>query len=102
MHAVIAMAPAPGSGGSGGMITIGYVVFMGLIFYFWLIAPQRSKAKKHAAMLDALKSGDKVVTSGGIYGTVTGVDDTKVQLKIANQVTIEVAKAAIAGSQPEA
>lgn len=66
-----------------------------VIFYFLVIAPARKKAKAHAQTLAALRAGDKVITSGGLYGTVVGVDDTKVQLRIADQVKVDVAKHAI-------
>ena len=89
---------SPGPGQSGSLLTnLVPFVLMFAIFYFLLIAPQRKKAKAHTAMLQALKAGDRVVTNGGIYGTVVGVDDQKVQLRIADQVKIEIAKHAIAG-----
>jgi preprotein translocase subunit YajC len=101
MVSLLAMVP-PGSGQSGSLLTnLVPFVLMFVIFYFLLIAPQRKKAKAHTAMLQALKAGDRVVTSGGIYGTVVGVDDQKVQLRVADQVKIEIAKHAIAGLQTE-
>lgn len=73
------------------------------IFYFLLILPAQRRQKKAAEMLAALKTGDKVVTNGGIYGTIVGLDekDGSVQLRIAEQVKIKVARSAIAGAQPE-
>ena len=73
------------------------------IFYFLLIMPAQKRQKKAAEMLAALKVGDKVVTNGGIYGTIVGLDekDSAVQLRIADQVKIKVARSAIAGMQPE-
>jgi preprotein translocase subunit YajC len=73
------------------------VIVMG-IFYFLLILPQQRRQKQLKAMLAALKTGDKVVTSGGIYGTIAGIDgDTNtVILKVADQVKIRVARSAIA------
>ena len=98
---LLAMVP-PGPGQSGSLVsTLVPFLLMFVIFYFLLIAPQRKKAKAHTAMLEALKAGDRVVTSGGIYGTVVGVDAQKVQLRVADQVKIEVAKHAIAGLQTE-
>ena len=97
MVSPLAMMP-PGPGQSGSLLTnLVPFVLMFAIFYFLLIAPQRKKAKAHTAMLQALKAGDRVVTNGGIYGTVVGVDDQKVQLRIADQVKIDIAKHAIAG-----
>ena len=97
---VAMMPPAPGQAGSL-LTNLVPFVLMFAIFYFLLIAPQRKKAKAHTAMLAALKAGDRVVTNGGIYGTVVGVDDQKVQLRVADQVKIEIAKHAIAGLQSE-
>jgi preprotein translocase subunit YajC len=73
------------------------------IFYFLLIMPAQRRQKKAAEMLAALKSGDKVVTNGGIYGTIVGLDenDGTVQLRVADQVKIKVTRSAIAGMQPE-
>ena len=72
------------------------LVLVFVIFYFLLIAPQRRKQKLHAKMLAELKSGDRVVTAGGLYGTVVGVTDTIVQLRIADQVKVEVTRHSIA------
>lgn len=76
-------------------------VLIFVVFYFLLIAPARKKQKKHAEMIENLKAGERVITQGGIYGTVVGVTDSVVQLRVANQVTIEVAKHAIAGLQQQ-
>jgi len=65
------------------------------IFYLLLIRPQQQQKKKLEAMLKDLKRGDRVVTSGGIIGTVTGVDDSKAVLKVADDVKIEFAKSSI-------
>jgi preprotein translocase subunit YajC len=67
------------------------------VFYFLVFAPMRKKQKKHGEMLAALKAGDRVVTSGGIHGTVVGVSDDVVQLRIADQVKIDVSKSAVSG-----
>ncbi len=68
------------------------------IMYFMVIMPQQRQRKKMQAMLGALKTGDKIVTSGGIYGTVNGIDGDSVILKISSepQVKIRIARAAIA------
>jgi preprotein translocase subunit YajC len=78
-----------------------WILVMG-IFYVLLILPQQKRQKKLQELLAGLKSGDKVITSGGIYGTVVGLEDNAVQLRIADQVKIKVSRAAIAGLQPEA
>lgn len=105
LTSLIAMTP-PSDGGSGPGLG-GLVLQLGLIFLvFWfvLIAPMRRKQKKHQEMLEAMKPGDKVVTNGGIFGTVTAVGERTIHIRIADQVKIEVAKHAVAGLQgdPEA
>jgi preprotein translocase subunit YajC len=73
------------------------------IFYFLIIRPQqrrqRQAQQERDAMLNALKAGDKVVTTGGIYGTIVAVRDSTVQLRIAQSVSVEVLRSAIAGPQ---
>lgn len=71
------------------------VIVMG-IFYVLLILPQQKQQKQVREMRSALKNGDKVITSGGIYGTIVGLEDDAVQLRIADQVKVRVARAAIA------
>jgi preprotein translocase subunit YajC len=83
-----------GAGSSLGMF-LPMIIVMG-IFYVMLILPQQRQRKKTQAMLAALKNGDKVVTTGGIYGTVNGIDGDTVILKIADQVKIRIARSAIA------
>lgn len=70
-----------------------------VIFYFLLILPAQRERKRKQQMLSTLKPGDRVVTSGGLYGTVVGLRDDVVQLRIADQVRVEVARYAIAGVQ---
>ncbi len=87
---------ASGSSGFGG-----FLIPLGLMFaimYFMVIMPQRRQRKKMQAMLAELKSGDKIVTSGGMYGTINGIDGDSVILKISSepQVKIRIARAAIA------
>ena len=69
---------------------------MFLILYLLMIRPQRQQQRRHAAMIESLKPGDEVITSGGIYGDVTSVEDDRVTLEIAEDVEIEVVKRAIA------
>lgn len=71
------------------------------VFYVLLIVPQQRQRKKTREMLANLKSGDRVVTSGGIYGTIAGFRENVVQLQVANQVRIDVSRSAIAGLQPD-
>ena len=69
------------------------VIFV--IFYFFLIRPQQKKSKEHQALLNALKKDDKVITSGGIYGTIVSVKGDIAEVKIADNVKVQVAKSAI-------
>lgn len=85
-------APPPG-GGLGAFIPI---ILIFVIFYFLLIRPQMKKQKEHQRMVSALKTGDKIVTSGGMYGLITNVRDTTVTLKIADNVKVEMDRNSIA------
>ncbi|MCL4305927.1 preprotein translocase subunit YajC [bacterium] len=69
-----------------------------VVMYFLMIRPQQKRQKQHAAMLSALKSGDEVVTSGGLFGTIVGIDDKDgtMWLKIANDVKVKVDRSAVA------
>ena len=69
------------------------------IFYFVMVMPMRKRQQKVQAFLAALKVNDKVITTGGIYGSITRVSDNSVQLQVANNVRIEVSRAAIVGYQ---
>jgi len=69
------------------------------IFYLLIYRPMRRRQKSHEAMIAALKNGDKVITNGGVYGTIAGLRENTVLLKVADQVKIEVAKSAVASLQ---
>ena len=69
------------------------------IFYLLIYRPMRRRQKSHEAMIAELKNGDKVITNGGVYGTVAGLRENTVLLKVADQVKIEVAKSAVASLQ---
>ena len=90
------LAPAQGDQKSF-LISLLPIVLVFVVFYFLLIAPARKKQKKLQEMINNLKSGDRVVTTGGIYGTVVGISDNVVQLRIAANVKIDIAKSAVAG-----
>jgi preprotein translocase subunit YajC len=95
MTAAILLQAAGGGGFGGFLIPLG---LMFAIMYFMVIMPQQRQRKKMQAMLAELKAGDKVITNGGIYGTVNGIDGDSVILKISAepQVKIRIARAAIA------
>jgi len=72
------------------------LLFIGVIFYFLLIRPQQKQRKEQQKLISTLKTGDKVVTAGGIYGMIANVKETTVMLKIADNVKIEIDKASVA------
>lgn len=80
---------------SGGIVAFLPLVLIMVIFYLLLILPAQRRQKKTAEMQQALKNGDKVLTSGGIYGTVAGLEDNAIVLRIAEQVKIRVSRTAI-------
>jgi preprotein translocase subunit YajC len=85
----------------GGMLTFLPLLLIMVVFYVLLILPAQRRQKKTTQMLQALKNGDKVITNGGIYGTVVGLEDDTVQLRIADQVKIKLSRSAIVGLQAE-
>ena len=85
----------------GGITLFLPLVLIMVIFYFLMILPQQRRQKKVAEMLRNLKNGDKVITNGGIYGTIVGLEDDAVQLRIADQVKIKIARSAISALQVE-
>jgi preprotein translocase subunit YajC len=95
---VVAMA-APGQPQAlGQFVALALIV---AIFYFVILLPMKRRQKKIQEFQNALKVGDKVITTGGIYGQIQKVNDKSVQLQVAEKVRIEVAKAAIGGKQGE-
>src|ERR1700720_1043032 len=94
---LLAQAPAQPSGIA---LFLPLILIM-VIFYFLMILPAQRRQKKVTEMLKALKTGDKVITNGGIYGTIVGLEDEAVQLRVAEQVKMKVARSAIAGLQAE-
>lgn len=91
---------AADSGAGWGLAQLLPFILIFGIFYFLLILPQQRQRRKIQEMLKNLKTGDRVVTSGGIYGTIVGFRDSGVvQLQVASQVKVDVARSAIAGLQ---
>lgn len=85
------MQPAQGEGGGGGLTST--LVMFGLIFlvfYFMIIRPQQKRQKERQKMLEALKKGDKVVTSGGIHGTIVGIEEKTILVQISDNVKVKV------------
>lgn len=92
---IFAMASPGGEGGSPFAMLLP-IVGMLAIFYLLLIRPQQKRQKEQQSMIAALRKGDRVMTSGGIYGTVAGIKDNIVVLKIAENVKIEILKNSVA------
>ena len=95
---VLAMGSPPGPGVNP-YVQLIPIALVFAIFYFIILLPTKRKQKKLQEFLDALKVGDRVVTSGGIYGSVTKVNGQTVQLQIADKVRVELSKNAIIGYQ---
>ena len=90
-------------GGGGGLSGMIMIIAMVVIFYFFMIRPQSQKQKEIKKAREAMQSGDKVVTAGGIHGKIKEVSDNIIYLEIAQGVTIKVDKASVfpAGTQTE-
>src|SRR5216117_3985950 len=88
-----AASASPGGGGSGAVAT--QLLFFVAIFWFLLIRPQQKQKREREQMLAALKRGDRVVTTGGLHGTITGLDAQKVVLRVTDQVKLEFDRVAI-------
>ena len=87
-------AAAPGGGDF--FMSLLPLILIFVVFYMLLIRPQQKKAKEHQAMIAAVKRNDQVLTSGGIYGKVTKVEDATVMVEVAKDVQIKVAKGTLA------
>ena len=92
-----------GSSSMGSFLQFLPIVLILGIFYLLTYRPMKTRQKNHESLLQSLKNGDKVITSGGVHGTVAGVRETTVLLKVSDQVKIEFAKSAVASlrSKPE-
>ena len=87
-----------GGGQAGGLTAFVPLILMFVIFYFLLIRPQQKKAKEHQSMISSLKKGDRIVTSGGVHGTITSLGDTTVSLEIAENVKIKINRGNVGAS----
>ena len=98
MEILLAMAPSPdGQGGGGSMIST-LIMFGAIfaIFYFMIIRPQQKRAKEQKSMLEAVQKGDKVVLTGGMHGSIAGLEDKTVLVDVGNNVKIKFERTAIA------
>ena len=95
-----AMGPGgPGGGGGGASSWMSFmpIILIFIVFYFLLIRPQQKRAKDQRNLLSNLKEGDQVLTSGGIYGRITGIRDDKITVEISDKVRVKVNRGNIAG-----
>ena len=83
----------------GGIIAFLPLLFILAIFYLIVFLPARRRQKKTQGMIDNLKSGDKVITNGGIYGTIVGFKGDRIQLRVAENVKIELSRSAVTALQ---
>ena len=103
----IAYALGGGGGeGTGGFTGFIPIILMFVIFYFLLIRPQQKKQKDQRNMVSNLTKGDRIITSGGLHGRITGLDDATLTLEIADKVRVKVGRSSVAGmvqpaSQPQ-
>ena len=96
MNYLLAMAPSPDGGGGGGFIST--IIMFGaifLIFYFMIIRPQQKKAKEREKLLSNLQKGDKIVTSGGIHGTIAGLDEKTALIQVSDNIKMKFERSAI-------
>ena len=91
----ILLQAQPGTGGGGNWSMLMMIVLFFIIMYFFMIRPQQKKQKEIQKMRESLKVGDRVVTSGGIYGKIKEVEDTAFIIEIAEGVKVKVDKASI-------
>lgn len=86
------MAPQDGGGGAINIIFIGLIF---VIFYFFLIRPQQKKQKEREKLLSSVKKGDKIVTVGGLHGTVVGLEDKQILVQVADNVKLKFEKTSV-------
>jgi preprotein translocase subunit YajC len=95
-----AYAQAP-AGADAGLINIGMLVLMLVVFYFILIRPQMKRAKEQRAMVDALEKGNEIVTAGGMVGRITKIADAYITLEVAQGTEIVIQKNAVSMLLPK-
>lgn len=93
---ILAQAAAPAQGQPNLLVSMMPLVFIFVIFYFLLIRPQQKKQKEHEKLVQSVKTGDQVITSSGIHGTISNVKEKTVIIRIADNVKVEFDRAAIA------
>lgn len=89
----------PTAGAGSSIASFIPLVLIFVVFYFLLIRPQQKQAKEHQQFLNDLKTGNKVITKGGLHGTITGLTETVVTLEIAQDVRVKLSRSAIASPE---
>ena len=95
MMSVQAAKPGRPQGGSFITALIPFILVF-VIFYLLIVMPQKNRQKKHQNMVEQLRPGDQIITSGGIYGTIMGVQPDRIELKVSANVKIDITKTAVA------
>ncbi len=97
---MVGIANAAGAipGAAGGFASFIPLILIFVVFYFLLIRPQQKQAKQHQAFLNDLKKGNKIVTKGGMHGSITGITDNVISLEIAKDIVVKISRDAVAGS----
>ncbi len=96
IETILAMAPQDGAGGGQSMVsTLVFFALIFVVFYFMILRPQQKRAKERQKMLDSIKKGDKVVTSGGMHGKVVNVDETTVLLDVGDNIKLKFDRSAV-------
>jgi len=96
---LLALATPPEGGTVSPLVQLIPFALVLAIFYFIILMPMRRRQKKVEEFLKGLKVGDKVITSGGLYGSITRLGDQSLQLQIADKIRVEIARSAIIGFQ---
>ncbi len=94
---LLAMAPPQGGGGEGSLVStlLMFALIIG-IFYFMILRPQQKRQKEREKLLSAVKKGDKVITAGGLHGTIAGIDEKTVLIQVADNVKMKFDRSAVA------
>ncbi|MEG6585582.1 preprotein translocase subunit YajC [Dendrosporobacter sp. 1207_IL3150] len=83
------------------LASYGPIIFMGVIFYFLLYRPQKKEQQRRANMLSSLKKGDRIITAGGIHGSITALNDKIVTIKVADKVEINISRSAVTTNESD-
>jgi preprotein translocase subunit YajC len=96
MHFILLMSPPQGGSQEGGLIStvVMFALIIG-IFYFMILRPQQKRQKERQKLLEALKKGDKIVTAGGLHGTIAGLDEKTALIQVADNVKMKFERSAI-------